>query len=68
MKHYFEISFLISIFLVSFHLSSEPIDKIKEGDLIFQETFSELMSGSVYIVRYAPVYIKLLFFETSRNK
>ncbi|EJP15921.1 hypothetical protein LEP1GSC104_0353 [Leptospira interrogans str. UI 12621] len=68
MKHYFEISFLISIFLVSFHLSSESIDKIKEGDLIFQETFSELMSGSVYIVRYASVYIKLLFFETSRNK
>ncbi|EMO01087.1 hypothetical protein LEP1GSC112_1586, partial [Leptospira interrogans serovar Pomona str. UT364] len=41
---------------------------IKEGDLIFQETFSELMSGSVYIVRYASVYIKLSFFETSRNK
>ncbi|EQA64465.1 hypothetical protein LEP1GSC062_0556 [Leptospira alexanderi serovar Manhao 3 str. L 60] len=42
MKHYLKILFLIPIFLVSVRLNSESfIDKLKEGDLIFQETFSE---------------------------
>ncbi|EMJ94438.1 YiiX family permuted papain-like enzyme [Leptospira alstonii] len=42
MKHYLKISFFIPIFLVSLRLNGGSfIDKLKEGDLIFQETFSE---------------------------
>ncbi|MBM9502835.1 YiiX family permuted papain-like enzyme [Leptospira sp. 201903071] len=42
MKHYLKIIFLIPIFLGSLQLNSESfLDKLKEGDLIFQETFSE---------------------------
>ncbi|WP_020380584.1 YiiX family permuted papain-like enzyme [Leptospira interrogans serovar Szwajizak] len=62
MKHYFEISFLISIFLVSFYLSSEsPIDKIKEGDLIFQETFSEQGKAIKIATRSRYTHVGIIF-------
>ncbi|EJO78695.1 YiiX family permuted papain-like enzyme [Leptospira interrogans] len=61
MKHYFEISFLISIFLVSFQLSSEPIDKIKEGDLIFQETFSEQGKAIKIATRSRYTHVGIIF-------